>query len=132
MADQRSVEMLVFNFARRIFAFKRLAQGLSRSVFAFSSFMRVVVLFWARVLRYLAKEEARFRMRIILGVVLIRSLACTQWFREASGVAPEWPCNIGFMRKSSRRAKVPSMRFFVLLNSFDNLFVILPSIFQET
>ena len=40
MADQRSVEMLAFNFASRIFAYKRLAQGLSRSVSAFSSFMR--------------------------------------------------------------------------------------------
>ena len=40
MADQRSVEMLVFNFASRIFAYRRLAQGLSRSVSASSSFMR--------------------------------------------------------------------------------------------
>ena len=40
MADQRSVEMLAFNFARRTFAYKRLAQRLSRSVSAFSSFMR--------------------------------------------------------------------------------------------
>ena len=40
MADQRSVEMLEFNFASRTFANKRLAQGLSRSVSAFSSFMR--------------------------------------------------------------------------------------------
>ena len=40
MADQRSVEMLAFNFASRTFAYKRLAQGLSRSVFVFSSFMR--------------------------------------------------------------------------------------------
>ena len=39
MADQRSVEMLAFNFASRTFAYKRLAQGLSRSVSAFSSFM---------------------------------------------------------------------------------------------
>ena len=39
MADQRSVEMLAFNFASRTFALKRLAQGLSRSVSAFSSFM---------------------------------------------------------------------------------------------
>ena len=38
--DQRSVEMLAFNFASRTFAYKRLAQGLSRSVSAFSSFMR--------------------------------------------------------------------------------------------
>ena len=40
MADQRSVEMLAFNFASRSFAYKRLAQSLSRSVSAFSSFMR--------------------------------------------------------------------------------------------
>ena len=40
MADQRSVEMLAFNFACRTFAYRRLAQGLSRSVSAFSSFMR--------------------------------------------------------------------------------------------
>ena len=40
MADQRSVEMLAFNFASRTLAYKRLAQGLSRSVSAFSSFMR--------------------------------------------------------------------------------------------
>ena len=40
MADQRSVEMVAFNFAGRTFAYKRLAQGRSISVFAFSSFMR--------------------------------------------------------------------------------------------
>ena len=40
IADQRSVEMLAFNFASRTFAYKRLAQGLSRSVSAFSSFTR--------------------------------------------------------------------------------------------
>ena len=32
--------MLAFNFASRIFPYRRLAQGLSRSVFAFSNFMR--------------------------------------------------------------------------------------------
>ena len=40
MADQRSVEMLAFNFASKTFAYRRLAQGLSGSVSAFSSFMR--------------------------------------------------------------------------------------------
>ena len=40
MADQRSVELLAFNFASRTFAYKRLAQGLSRALSAFSSFMR--------------------------------------------------------------------------------------------
>ena len=40
MADQRSVQMLAYNFGSRTFAFKRLAQVLSRSVSVFSSFMR--------------------------------------------------------------------------------------------
>ena len=40
MADQQPNEMLAFNFASRTFAYKRLAQGLSRAKSAFSSFMR--------------------------------------------------------------------------------------------
>ena len=40
MADQRSVELLAFNFASRTFAYKRLAQGLRRALSAFSSFLR--------------------------------------------------------------------------------------------
>ena len=40
MADQRSVEVLPFNFAGRTFAYRRLVQGLSRSASAFSRFMR--------------------------------------------------------------------------------------------
>ena len=40
MADQRSLEMLAINLASITFAYKRLAQGLGRSVSAFSSFMR--------------------------------------------------------------------------------------------
>ena len=40
MADQRSVEMLAFNFSSRTFAYRRLAQGISRAVSAISSFMR--------------------------------------------------------------------------------------------
>ena len=40
MADQRSVEMLAFNFASRTFAYRGFAQGLSRSVSAFSTSMR--------------------------------------------------------------------------------------------
>ena len=43
MADQKSIEMLVFNFASRIFACGRLAQGLSRALSASSSFMREYV-----------------------------------------------------------------------------------------
>ena len=40
MADQRSVELLAFSFASRTFAYRRLEQGLSRALSAFSSFMR--------------------------------------------------------------------------------------------
>ena len=40
MADQRSVEMVAFKFASRTSVYRRLAQGLSRSVSAFSSVMR--------------------------------------------------------------------------------------------
>ena len=40
MADQQSIELLAFNFASRTFAYRRLAQGLSRPLSAFSSFIR--------------------------------------------------------------------------------------------
>ena len=40
MADQHSVDMPAFKFASRTFAYKTLAQGLSRYVSAFSTFMR--------------------------------------------------------------------------------------------
>ena len=40
MAEQQSIELLAFNVASRTFAYRRLAQGLSRSLSAFSSFIR--------------------------------------------------------------------------------------------
>ena len=40
MADQQSIELLAFNFASRTFAYRRLAEGLTRSLSAFSSFIR--------------------------------------------------------------------------------------------
>ena len=40
LANHWSVELLAFNFAIRTFAYKKLAQGLSRTVSAFSSLMR--------------------------------------------------------------------------------------------
>ena len=40
MADYQSIQMLAFNFASRTVAYRRLTQGLSRSLSAFSSFMR--------------------------------------------------------------------------------------------
>ena len=39
MADEQPVELLEFNFASRTFAYRRLAQGFSRSLSAFSSFI---------------------------------------------------------------------------------------------
>ena len=52
----------------------------------------VVAKFWARVLCSLAAEDACFRMRITLGVVLIRSLVFHICFpecsRNGSGVRP--------------------------------------------
>ena len=40
LADQQSIELLAFNFACRTFAYRKLAEGLSRSLLAFSSFIR--------------------------------------------------------------------------------------------
>ena len=40
MAGRRSVELNAFNFARRTFIYRSLAQGQSRALSAFSSFMR--------------------------------------------------------------------------------------------
>ena len=40
MADIESIQLLAFNFEGRTYAYQRLAQGLSRSVTSFSSFMR--------------------------------------------------------------------------------------------
>ena len=40
MADRQSIELLAFDFASRTFAYRRLAEGLSRSLSAFSSSIR--------------------------------------------------------------------------------------------
>ena len=40
MADQRSVELLAFNFASLAFAYRTVAQGYTRTLSAFSTFMR--------------------------------------------------------------------------------------------
>ena len=40
MADQQSIKLLAFNFASGTFAYRRLAQGFSRSLSAFSSIKR--------------------------------------------------------------------------------------------
>ena len=69
--------------------------------------------------------------------LLCQSVSFVPWlilnaFRDVSGAVPEWPWFSGFMRKSSRCANAPSMRFFDLLNSHDSFFVTLPSISSET
>ena len=40
MVDQQSIEFLAFNFASRTFAYRRMAQEISRSLSAFSNFLR--------------------------------------------------------------------------------------------
>ena len=60
-----------------------------------SSCHHVVAVFWARVLCHLVVEEARFRMRVTLGVILIRSLVYTKCvpghLRSGCGMAlNEW------------------------------------------
>ena len=50
-----------------------------------------MAVFWARALCHLGVEEARFRMRVTLGVIPIRSLAYTKHvpgrLRSGSGMA---------------------------------------------
>ena len=52
--------------------------------------------------------------------------------QDVSGLVPEWPWISGFMRNSSRGDEAPNVRFYVPLNSWDNFFVTLHSIFSET
>ena len=73
------------------------------------------VIFWARVWCRLAPENTCFRMRITLGVVLIRSLVVPYAFQDVSGAVPEGPSISGFIRKSSRRDSAPNMWFSVQL-----------------
>ena len=40
MTDQQSIKLFAFNFASRTFAYRRMAQGLSRSLLPFRSFIR--------------------------------------------------------------------------------------------
>ena len=49
-------------------------------------------------------------------------------YAVCSGTSPEWPWFSGFKIKSSKRDSAPKMRPSVLLNSWDNFFVTLPSI----
>ena len=95
-------------------------------------YILVVSIVWARILWRLAQRDSRFRMTIILGAVLIRSLVFPFVFRDVSGTDPEWPWSIAFRRNSSSRDRAPKSPHFVLLNSWDNFHVTLPSISSET
>ena len=74
-----------------LFLLARRCTGGAACDYLVNSCNHVVAIFWPRVLRCLVLEDACFRMRITLGVVLIRSLACTQCvpggLRSGSGVA---------------------------------------------
>ena len=90
--------------------------------------------FWATVAFSLAAEDACSRMRINLGVVLIRSLVfyvCVPG-TNVPGTIPECFRICGLRRNSSNLDRAPKMRDFVLLNSWDSFQVTLPSISSET
>ena len=82
----------------------------------------VVANFWAKVLCSLAAEDACFRMRIALRVVLIRPWFSTFVFRNVPGTVPECVRICGFKRNSSNLERTPKMRDSVLLNSWDSFF----------
>ena len=88
--------------------------------------------FWARVLCSLAAEEACFRMRITLGVVLIRSLVIHVCVSECFGTVPECVRICWFGRNSSNLDRAPKMRDSVLLNSWNSFLVTLPSISSKS
>ena len=82
---------------------------------------------WATVLCILAAEDACFRMRITLAVVLIRSLV----FHVCVPVS-ECVCICWLKRNSSNLDRAPKMRDSVRLNSWDSSLLTLPSISSET
>ena len=92
----------------------------------------VTTIFWARVLCSLVAEDACFRIRITLGVVLIRSWFSTFVFRNVPGTVSECVRICWFERHSSNLVRAPKMRDSVLLNFWDSFRVTLPSICSET
>ena len=79
---------------------------------------------WCR----LAVRSRRFRMRIILGAVPLRSLVSFFYvFRDVSGTTLEWPWISRSRRNSSSPDRGPKMRLSVLLISRDNFLITLPS-----
>ena len=79
----------------------------------------------------LTDRGSHFRMRITLGVVLIRSLLFRFCVPECSGTVSECVPICGFRRNSSSLDRAPKMQDSVLLNSWDNFSVTLRSISSE-
>ena len=95
MADQRSFEMPAFNFASRTFAYRKLAQGFSRALSAFSSFMKEYL---DRVIK--ADECAQYVDDIGIAVNdadhLFKNLRATfEYIREAGSELTMDRCHFG-------------------------------------
>ena len=104
MADQQSIELLAFNFASRTFAYRRLAQGISRSLSAFSSFIR-------EYLDPFIKTDQRAQYVDDIGIApntpqqLIKNLrAVFQCLRKAGFKLSMAKCQI------SRKSRVPTIQ----------------------
>ena len=97
MMTVRAAETFILNFRHYVVAAETFFLNSGHHVIAAETFFlnschQVVANFWARILCSLAAEDACFRMRITLGVVLIRSLVfqgcVAECSRNGSGVLP--------------------------------------------
>ena len=99
------------------------------STINFWDLMGVTTVFWARVLCSLAAEDACFRMRVTLGIVLIRSLVS---YVCVPGTVSESVRICWFKRNSSNLDRAPKRRDSVLLNSWDSFLPTLLSVSSES
>ena len=72
-------------------------------------------------------DQLNFRMKIILGTVLVLLLVFPVVSREVSGIVPGWTQNCELRRKSTTFDRTPRIRPSVLLNSWDKFSVTLLS-----
>ena len=80
----------------------------------------------------LTEGGSHFRMKIILGTILICFWFSTFVFWNVPGTVPECVRISGFKKNSSNLDRAPKMRDYVLLNSWDSFLVTLPSISSES
>ena len=102
------------------------------SDFLVNSCYHLVAFFWAWVLRRLVVEDACVTMRSLWEWSSFFPWLELNEFPDASGAVPVWTWTSGFMRQSPGRDSAPKMQFCILLNSWDNFFLTLPSISSET